>query len=272
MTRSTLALATALTLLMGAAAATGLLAEGLYRDNLLVRAAWQGNDLVTLVLAVPLMFAAALAARCGSRRGLLAWLGMVAYALYNYAFYLFGAAYNSLFMIYVAILILSTFGLILGLTSPDLGRVVRTARIGRAERGVGVLIITVALALGSFWVGTSLGHLWTGEIPAMVTAVGHPTNVTGALDLWLVVSFGFLGGIWLWRRRPWGYVIGVIWTVKGAVYMTALSAASIAAFARGAVDDMAQLWLWVPMGIGSTIGAIVLLRTRLAGDANPGQS
>jgi hypothetical protein len=202
MTRSTLALATALTLLMGAAAATGLLSEGLYRDNLLVRAAWQGNDLVTLVLAAPLMSMAALTAWRGSRRGLLVWLGMVAYALYNYAFYLFGAAFNSLFTVYVAILILSTFSLILGLTSPNLGPVVRSAQIGRAERWVGILIITVALALGSFWVGTSLGYLWTGEVPAMVTAVEHPTNVTGALDLWLVVSFGLLGGIWLWQRRP----------------------------------------------------------------------
>jgi len=272
MTRSALALAMVLTLLTGAAAAAGLLAGGLYRDNLLVRAGWQGNDVVTLTLAVPLMSMAVLAARRGSRRGLLAWMGMVAYALYDYAFYLFGAAFNDLFIIYVAILILSTFGLILGLTSPDLGRVLHTVRIGWAERGVGILIILVALALGVFWVGTSVGYMWTGEVPAMVTAVDHPTNVTGALDLWLVVSFGLLGGIWLWRRRPWGYVIGVIWTVKGAVYMTALSAASFAAYARGAVDDLAQLWLWAPIGVGCTLGAAVLLRTRAAGDRDLGKS
>jgi hypothetical protein len=180
--------------------------EGFYRDDLLVRAAWQGNDLATLVLAVPLISIGALAARRGSRRGLLCWLGTLAYALYNYVFHLFGAAFNGLFTIYVAILIFSTFCLILGLTSPILDQVVRTSRIGRAERGVGILIITVALALGGFWVGTSAGYLWMGEVPAMVTAVEHPTNVTGALDLWLVVSFGLVGGIWLSSGSgcPWG--------------------------------------------------------------------
>ncbi|MFW5947165.1 MAG: hypothetical protein ACOCUW_01625 [Gemmatimonadota bacterium] len=23
---------------------------------------------------------------------------------------------------------------------------------------------------------------------------------------------------WLWNRSPWGYVLGVVWSVKGAVY------------------------------------------------------
>jgi hypothetical protein len=38
----------------------------------------------------------------GSTRGMLIWLGLLAYALYNYAFYLFGAAFNALFLVYVA--------------------------------------------------------------------------------------------------------------------------------------------------------------------------
>ncbi len=39
--------------LMAIAAAGGLFVRGLYRDNLQVTSGWLGNDLVTLVIAVP---------------------------------------------------------------------------------------------------------------------------------------------------------------------------------------------------------------------------
>jgi hypothetical protein len=94
----------------------------------------------------------------------------------------------------------------------------------------------------------------------MVTAVDHPTNLTAALDLWLVVSFGLLGGAWLWAGRPWGYVIATIWTIQGAAYMAALSAASLAAFRSGAAADATQLALWIPIGIACAVCAGGLLR------------
>ena len=42
-------------------------------------------------------------------------------------------------------------------------------------------------------------YLMTGTVPAMVAATNHPTNVTGVLDLWIVVSFGVWEGYGLWR-------------------------------------------------------------------------
>ena len=43
-------------------------------------------------------------ARSGSLRGELLWLGATGYVVYNYAFYLFGAALNPFFPLYVIIL------------------------------------------------------------------------------------------------------------------------------------------------------------------------
>lgn len=90
--------------LMFLASIGGLLIEKVYRDNEFFAALWRGNDWVTLFVAVPLLFGALFYARGGSFRAQLVWLGMLAYALYNYAFYLFAAAFNQLFLFYVAIL------------------------------------------------------------------------------------------------------------------------------------------------------------------------
>ncbi len=236
-------------------------ANVVYRDNLLVRSAWNGNDLVTLLLAVPLLSIAYILARKQSPRGIVLWLGMLSYTFYNYAFYAFGAAFNQLFLVYVMILMLSTLGLIQGLSSSDIKVILRSVIIGRVHRMVGIFIIAVSFILGSFWVAISASYLWTGQLPVMVIAVEHPTNITAVLDLWLVVSFGLLAGICLWWRRAWGYVISAIWVVKGAVYMTALSAAAITTYASGATKDLSQLGLWVPIGAGSLISSILLLRS-----------
>lgn len=52
-------LALAVAVLMAWASAVGLLAPHVYHDNALVTASWQGNDAVTLALAVPLLLLAA---------------------------------------------------------------------------------------------------------------------------------------------------------------------------------------------------------------------
>jgi hypothetical protein len=62
----------------------GLLIDGLYQGNALLTAGWFGNDLVTMVVAIPLLVVSTVLAVRGSRRGTLIWIGMLAYTLYNY--------------------------------------------------------------------------------------------------------------------------------------------------------------------------------------------
>jgi hypothetical protein len=256
----TVAAAAAVALLMAAAAAIGLLEPSLYRDNELVTAGWLGNDLVTLIAAVPSLAWAILLARKRSPRALVVCMGLAAYAAYGYAFYLFGAAFSALFLLHVATVAAATMTLIVGLSSSEMATLAARIHVRRAHRVVGVVVAAVASALGLFWIGVSAAYWFTGDVPAMVTATGHPTNVTGALDLWLVTTFGLWGGVWLARGRRWGYIISAVWAVKGAYYMTALSAASVTAHRAGALASLGQLGLWIPIGVICTVAATVLIR------------
>lgn len=249
------------------ASGIGLGAGNLYRDNALVRAAWFGNDLVTLLVAGPLLLVAILLARRGSRNGLLLALGMLAYSAYNYAFYLFGSAYNDLFLVYAAILSASILGLISGLSSSQLKAVLESVRVRPVDRAVGVVIALVASGLGAFWLSMSVASLVSGAIPAMVLATDHPTNVTAALDLSLVATFGLLGGIWLARSKPWGYVVAAIWATKSVVYMLALSAATYVAFRRELVESPVEMTLWLTICLVSILSLVVLLRRPRSGAA-----
>ncbi|MBN1858815.1 hypothetical protein JW848_06375 [Candidatus Bipolaricaulota bacterium] len=258
-------------LLLAIASGIGLFSEAIYRDNLLVASSWRGNDLVTLFVALPILLAALLLSSRGSLRARLVLLGMLDYVLYNYAFYLFGASFNSLFLVYVALLALSIFALIFGLAGIDAKQLANRFRERTPARWISAYMFLVALFLGGFWSALSLQHVFGGQVPAMVIATGHPTNVTGALDLSLVVSINLLGAIWLWKRRPWGYVVAAIANVKGAVYMLALSSATWSAVSAGASDGAGQIILWGVIGVGclaSTVGLLANLRSgELVGQA-----
>lgn len=241
------------------ASAGGLFLSDLYRDNLLVTAGWFGNDLVTLAVAAPMLIAALILSMRGSQRAQLVWLGMLDYTLYNYAFYLFGAAFNRFFLIYVALFTLSIFALIFGLAKLDVSAISQKFHARTSVRWISGFMLFVALGLTGVYVAQSLGFVATGQLPDIVVKSGHPTSVVFALDLSLVVPFFVLGAIWLWQRRPWGYVLAAIVNVKGAVYMLALSAVTVSAVQAGASKDLSQVALWGFIGAGSLIASLFLL-------------
>src|SRR5690349_7061626 len=98
-------LRTVLPALMAVQAVLGLVLHDQYRDIEWVAATWYGNDWVTLVLAVPLLLRVSTRSVGGSVRALATRLGITAYAVYNYGFYLFGAALNVFFPLYVICLV-----------------------------------------------------------------------------------------------------------------------------------------------------------------------
>jgi hypothetical protein len=93
--------------LMAAQALMGLTAPEQYRDVRWIKATWFGNDWLTLVVAVPLLLINGVGAWRGSARAFLLWAGGVGYAVYNYAFYLLGAALNVSFPLYVVSVVLA---------------------------------------------------------------------------------------------------------------------------------------------------------------------
>ena len=99
---------------------------------------------------------------------------------------------------------------------------------------------------------------------SVIVDVGHPTSIVFALDLSLVVPFLWLGGIWLWQRRPWGYLLAALSTVKGTVYLLALAVASAFQAQVGFAEALAQLPLWGLLSLGFLVTALFLL-----GNAEP---
>jgi len=251
-------LSIAVAALMAVCSAAGLFVAGLYRDNTLVTSAWKGTDLVTLAVAVPLMIWALAAVRRGSVRAVVVWVAMLAYAVYNYAFYLFGAAFNALFLGYVALFALSLYALVFLLPYLDVEAIKRSFSPKMPRWPVVGYLLFTAAGLGLLWTGWAAASAVAGTVPQPVIETGHPTAVVFALDLSLIVPALVLGGVWLLQRRAWGYLLAAVYCVKGAVYGLALTSSSLWAQRAGIEAAGAQIPLWAGLTVLALIACAVV--------------
>jgi hypothetical protein len=241
---------------MGIQAALGLAFSTAYRDAAWIAATWWGNDLVTLLFAVPLLALAVILAGRGSPRGTLLWAGMLAFAAYNYAYYLLGAAMNEFFVVYVACVLLSAAALILLLASLDARTVAAGFRKRTPNRLLGAYFMVVATGLTAVWLGTWAGYAFTGRPTPVAT---EAFKLVAALDLTLMVPALGLGGYLLFRRRPWGYVISASAAVQASLYLLVLSVNSVVAIRRGLAEAPGELPLWGALLVLTTAATTVLL-------------
>jgi hypothetical protein len=242
------------------ATAGGLFIGDLYQaDTAWASSQQRGNDLVTLVVAVPLLAGGLLLSRRGSPRAQLIWLGMIGYMLYNYMFYLFGTAFNRFFLIYVALFSLSLFALIFALVSVDAEDISRRFRPRTPVRWISGYLLFIALFLGGMWISRSLGFVTSGQLPQDIVDSGIHTSVVYAIDLSLLAPSLVLGALWLWQRRPWGFVLGTILIIKCTAYPLALIAMGVFMANAGVAGDYALMPFWILFAIASLIASGFLL-------------
>lgn len=135
--------------LMIAASVLGIVVDGLYREGPWAREAFRGGDVVTLVLVVPVLIGALLLVRRGSVRATVVWLGALVYAVYNYAYYVFGASFNDAFLIHIAIFSSSIFALVFAASRLDVTAMAEPLRRGpRLARWIGGFLTLVGVGQG----------------------------------------------------------------------------------------------------------------------------
>ncbi|MCJ7703413.1 MAG: hypothetical protein MUO62_17650, partial [Anaerolineales bacterium] len=156
-------------------------ARGLYYwDTVSAAAQAQGNDIVTLLVGLPLLAVSSWLALRGSTRGGLVLTGTLGFFLYTYVSMAFMAAYNPLFLVYVALYSLSLFAFILSMMSIDLETL--PGRFStRLPRGwIAALLFLVAAFLLVAWLGRIMPTIFQDQLPLLENTT---TLVIQAMDL-----------------------------------------------------------------------------------------
>jgi hypothetical protein len=122
-------------------------------------------------------------------------------------------------------------------------------------------------------IGTGLACVQFAVWAAYVFA-GRPTPIepeafklVAALDTTVMVPALVAGGVLLWRRRAWGFVISAIAGLQGALYLLVLSVNSVIGFSLGLAQPPGELPLWAVLGVVTGAAAILLVVMARAGTA-----
>jgi hypothetical protein len=224
--------------------------QGLYRyDSPIVAVGFRAADAITLVLAIPLLIVSVVLYRRGSLKGGLLLTGVLAYFLYNYGSMAFGAAYNNLFLVYVAIFSASLFGLVLFLMSFDVQVLPPHFTAGLPRRGIGIFLVVSGVILALVWLGLSIvPALLHNTVPTEVAS--STTFSTGVVDIGVVAPALIVSGALRLRRVPIGYLLATMMLVFTVTLGPNLAAGGIAQLLSGVMS--------IGPFIGGTVPFVIL--------------
>ncbi len=170
---------------------------------------------------------------------------------------LFAAVFNELFLVYVVLFALPLLLLVLAIPSMDIHVVQHSFSKKTPLRPIAIYLAMVAFVLGGMWLAQTIGFLITGEVPQSIVDSGHPTAVIFALDLSLLVPGLVWAAIALWKRHPWGYILGSLMLVKGAIYPVALLGMTVFSSQANVPGALDLLGFWLVFSIGGIAAAMV---------------
>ncbi len=241
--------------------------HGLYfYDTVSLAAQSQGNDLVALVVGLPLLAISTWLAFRGSLRGHLLLTGTLGFFLYTYMSMSMLTAYNALFLVYVVLFAASLYAFILSIMAIDLADLPRHFSPRLRHGWIAGLLFAIGGFLFLAWMGRIVMPLLNGVDPALENTT---TLVIQAMDLVLIVPLVILSGILLLRRSAWGYLLASVSILKGLTMSLAVSVMGINMMLKGVPESPVVLVPFLFLTALTLVAAIYLLRNVDAGQSAP---
>lgn len=234
--------------------------QGLYKyDTPIGATGFTAADVITLVLAIPVLLISINMYRRGSLKGGLLLTGVLAYFLYNYTSMGFGTAYNNLFLAYILIFSASLFGLILALLSFDLKTLPSHFRTGLPRNGIGIFLIVSGLIVSLIWLLMSIiPALIAGKAP--LEAYYYTTFTTGFIDIGIVAPALILAGVLIRRGTPLGYLLASTMLIFTCILGANLTAAGVVQVVKEVITIAQAMMFTIPFVILSLIAVLFTIR------------
>ena len=203
-----------------------LYGKGLYARNSFSCAIQAiAQDFVTLIMVVPGMIAALFLIKRKRVVGLFLLTGLFGYMLYTYMSYAFLMAYNDLFLLYVANMTLSFYGLMLCIISLENDMVIESIKERMPVKGLRIFLICSGVAIFLMWIGRIIPTIGKDLAPAGLD--NCTTLVIQAMDLGIIVPACFVIAHLLKIKHKLGYILGPVIIVKAVTLVTAVFAMAL---------------------------------------------
>jgi hypothetical protein len=252
-------------ILLAIATTSGLFISDLYRDNPYFAAQAVGQDFISLVVVLPILIAAAFLASRGSPRARIIWFGILIYLVYTYVVAAFDVNFNSLFLVYVALLGCSLYALIGSLVTANFTDIKDCFAEKTPVKVISIYLVVLAILFYFLWLREIVPALMAGEIPQSIQENGTPTNAVHVLDMaWILPAF-VISAISLWRKQALGYTLAGALLSYGVLLILAILSMVVFISIRGFPVAIPQMMIfctlfvislgmliWYMRGLGSS--------------------
>ncbi len=168
----------------------------------------RGTAGVVLVLAIPMLVVAMGTARRGGLVAVIGWIAGLVFITYQAWMFLFAVPFNGLFLVYVAMLAFGFWGLVALLAELDPDRFAAPPGPRMPVRLLVGWMVVSCVAFYGLWLRNVVPAMFDSAAPAFLEGTGMVTGTNYVLDMALFLPFTILSAVALWRRTPWGVVVG----------------------------------------------------------------
>jgi hypothetical protein len=250
-----------LAVLLAAASAGGLLLTSTYANETRIYAAQGvGNDAGNLAITVPVLAIAAMLALRGSAAARLVWMGALVYLIYDFIYYALDVHFNSMFLVYCAVLGFSFYALAGSLPSLPVAEIARRFGPRTPVRTTASVLLLMTLATVFHWLSETIPALLAGRAPQSVRDSGLLTNPATVLDLAFMAPASTIAASLLLRRKPLGLVLGPVLLTFLALGSLVLASMGLVMARRGFETGPALFVIALAIAAGSAVLLALSLR------------
>lgn len=237
----------------------GVFQNDCYEDDLWARAQWMGQDIVTLVLGVPLLLVATKKAILNhSLIWELVMAGVLLHFSYIYTFYVFEASFTFLYFFHLPIFSLSLLCFFMVCHHILNARKFYSFTHGLSRFTILFYLLIISAMLSWLWLQDLISHL-TIETFLSHTPDGEPPLVIYTLDLGILIPLMVIACLLFLRNHGLGHIlIGIVLT-KVFLLGFALMAMSLSMAVQGLDPDSLLITLWYFIGVAGLLLLIIYL-------------
>lgn len=236
--------------------------DGVYAYNAeRVVAEGVGWDALTLFAAVPALLVCVPFVARGSLRARLAAAGILGYFVYQYLMYAVFWALGPLFPAFIMLYPVSFIGVVWIVATLDIRSLPARFSEKFPRKSIAIFSGVMGLQLIAMWVPRIATGL-SGDL-AGAGLLGTPTLAVQALDLGIIVPLALATAVLAWQRKPVGYLLAAVFSVKGVTMAGAIVAMLISAWIVEGTPEIPPLVLFsTATAVAGVIAFFVLKSVR----------
>lgn len=234
--------------------------NGIYQDGAWANAQWLGQDIVTLLLALPfLLISYFRGVRNNNGKWTLVYCGILFYYTYTYSFYMFAAELSFLYLLQLPIFGLAVIGMVISLIA------IFNSDLEYKLKGRGLKISIIAYLV---LISILIAFLWINDIVSHLVDPGHLSDtpdgkaplIIYSLDLAIIIPLMLASAVLIAINKRVGYILGGIILTKTSMLGFALMAMALSMYIQDLNPDYYLVILWSVIGVAGTILTLNYLR------------